>query len=515
MDQRLVGLNGLGEIGVDEPCFTLTATEKSPHVSIIRDAAVWAHILNASEEKDNSGKIINSELKNKSEFGLENFNNPLYQTLRSGGPFTDDYGNTIFVKFEREPALPEYLYNMGYFGEREELTYVKHTWDEEGARGGGWHGRWYKRITGDKNIGGVLLQRLENEAYVNKSKVSSPIVLTIDRVVSDWSIARIMQKYNEEVQIFVELLGVAGTVFPGINTAIYAGVKVALEMAQGFFKDGSLDLSPQNLTQVAASYAPEGSPLQNYLYQGSQIASALSVRNYGYVAQQLGININTNDYGFQIEQWINDSDILQMMDYSNKDFDTLHKLVAAVNNSRLPEKFKEQRGVLRTDDVTSDNWKTIETMVAGGGIPALPTIEGQPNSSNKDHLIPDVIQSNKSDIYGDVNLHRAMINLSQGLPVDPNSFDEILLENLDNKLSSMQKGQYIVLPANLSPEKRECFAKHLKNKGIDIIIGNPNTLAEEQEAYNDLTEYGRNLFANRKNQTLKNLGMKNIKEVWK
>jgi hypothetical protein len=299
----------------------------------------------------------------------------------------------------------------------------------------------------------------------------------------------------------MNIIALATAFFPALGPFVAGAIGAAAQMVSGFIKDGNLDLSVSNVAKMGSAFLPEGSTISSYVNDGANLANAIENKNYQQIGNILGYKTNQLDV-ITLPQKLRDNDISSIVKQSGKTFDQIHKITQAAKNSLIPGQIHEAMTMadiqmqMIEEDLSGDSWANIFEMIAGGGYPVLPTIKG--DGEGTDDLMAKAISAHKTEIYEDPNLHKALMNMAMGMPVDPNTFDNYLMENYENKLSDFtstpfKKHPDFTLPAGISPAKRECFARHLRNKGIDILLGDPTAMEHEKKIRQNVEEkYSRN-----------------------
>lgn len=249
---------------------------------------------------------------------------------------------------------------------------------------------------------------------------------------------------------------------------------------------------------VGTSLLPDKSPLIGYVQSGFKAEEAYKNGNPLAMLSAFGVGKDAS-YMESIYKLAQDNDITTLMKNSKLGYDDLSKLSQNTRNVSLPY---DLQTALDTGDalkaitggnlVNSPEMLKLMTANSSGGLSAAVPLKGQSAYLNRyTHLVPEILKNDKN--FGisniDAHQHNSLIRMANGLPIDSNVFDEVTIAGLEAQLSrkgnlgSLSGGtdnRTLCIPAGIPADKRECFAKYLKCRGFNIVIGSAASVEAEK-----------------------------------
>ena len=239
---------------------------------------------------------------------------------------------------------------------------------------------------------------------------------------------------------------------------------------------GSTGLVNDKLTADATKYIKSASNIVGK-YNGGDVLGAVN---------ELGIT--RSDKANEILSWAKNHEIYKIANNSYKSYKEIQNIVDNSNNISLP-----QNVVAKGNDWEGDislplkQIPEIRQMLiiacSGGAAGVVPTTlrRQQPNGSYGEYdIFQDLFLYHSKEF--DADEHKALCNLSLGLPCGNNVLDKMLYESLLYQAGI--NGKRITMPATLSAEKRIVIGGLLSKQGIDVELGQDIKQENIQKANN-------------------------------
>lgn len=456
-------------------------------------ASIWANIFEFNSLDPLKFKIGTVE---------PDFKSYIYTRYKANPIFTDDYGNRIFVIYDRN-TQHKLLFNSGMLGFSFD-SYDKFK-DYRNNKGKNLGNNYYElpecytttignEFNGDPYPQDMTvaysMRREYNIVYggrgntdfgietigIGKRKLDKPVIVYITR-----NQGILLKNVIGDILPFVSVII---SLIPGIGPELAKGIDEAVQTAAKYATNPNYKLTGEDISNIGnvlspVMYSIGGQDLTNYLRDGINLYEAYNSGNYQYIAQELGIsNVMAKKFNEQIFN-PNYTKQIQLSSKNPIDFDKTNAAVQIFRNQSSYNGFLNAGFNFNTpqysdmlSQVSSSNSLTtsnelfnLMTMYSGGGYTsALPT-----NVDGKEILSYIFNKLNKTEQTPEV--HKAFIDMNFGIPTGVNAFDELLLLNIENQIVK-QKLKTFTLPAQLPPAKAVCIKNYLEKYGIEVFGAN-------------------------------------------
>ncbi len=470
----------------------LFAGENATKEQVNNTASIWANIFEFSKNNGIQEKF------GKFELDLDSY---IYTRYQANPIFTDDYGNRIFVIYERNKKHIELL-SSGMFGfSFDSYDKFKEYRNNKGKnKNNGYYelSECYTTTIGnefngdgyaERMVASYTMQREYNIVYggrgnndfgieklgIGQRKLDKPVIVFISR---DRGLTK------EDWGKFLPFVSAIVSIIPGIGPELALLINSAVSVSSNYITNPNYKLTGDDISKIGTVLSPVmysvgGQDLTNYLRDGINLYEAYNSGNYQYLAQELGIsNVMSKKFNEQIFD-PNYTKTIQLSSKNPIDFDKTNAIVQMFRNQSSYNGFLNAGFNFHTpqysdmlSQVSSSNSLTtsneilnLMTMYSGGGYTSvLPT-----KVDNKEILSYLFNKLNNTEQTPEI--HKAFIDMKFGIPTGVNAFDELLLLNIENQIVRGKLKTY-TLPAQLPPAKAVCIKNYLERYGIEVFGAN-------------------------------------------